>query len=393
VSKWPRRRIGDLIAPIESVDPTKAPDETFRYIDVSSVSSASLEIVGVQRVVGREAPSRARRRVRTGDVLYATIRPTLKRIAVVPPDLDGAVCSTGYLVLRSAAEIDHRYLFYVLQSPEFSTAMELLQRGASYPAVSDGDIRNQEIPLPSLDEQKRIVAKLDEISSSLAALTEIELKMSQEESALRAAWLETLMRPDDTWSDACLGHIADIFDGPHATPKKVEEGPWYLSIASLSDGDVDLQKSAHISPEDFAEWTRRTQVSKGDTLFSYETRLGQAGFWSHSDPAALGRRMGLLRPKPNVVPRFLTLLYLSPFFQREVVKRTSRGATVDRIPIKDMGEWPVRIPPLERQQTIVEAFDDAKRLHTRLTFLVARRHELVDKLRHAWLTACVGGGQ
>lgn len=159
-----------------------------------------------------------------------------------------------------------------------------------------------------------------------------------------------------------LADLAEVYDGPHATPTKTDQGPWYLSISSLKSGNVDLAQSAHLSEDDFAQWTRRVRPQPGDTLFSYETRLGEAGHWSNGARAALGRRMALLRPKTGVVdPRFLTYAYLGPQFQSEIARRTIRGATVDRIPVAEIGRWPITAPTVEEQRRIagvLGALDD-----------------------------------
>ncbi|WP_104096000.1 restriction endonuclease subunit S [Terrimesophilobacter mesophilus] len=163
------------------------------------------------------------------------------------------------------------------------------------------------------------------------------------------------------WEILRLGAVAEIYDGPHATPHKTDSGPWYLSISSLIRGRVQLSESAHLSPEDFPKWTRRVQPTPGDTLFSYETRIGDAAHWSIDSPAALGRRMGLLRPRPNVDPRFLTYAYLGDEFQGELRRRTIHGATVDRLAISEMPDWPIRIPPIAEQRRIagvLGALDD-----------------------------------
>jgi type I restriction enzyme S subunit len=86
--------------------------------------------------------------------------------------------------------------------------------------------------------------------------------------------------------------------------------------------------------------------------------LGEAGYWDLDAPAVLGRRMGLLRPKQSaVIPRFLTLLYLGPQFQRLIVKNSVSGSTVDRIPIGKMSSWPVAFPPLDEQRRIADILD------------------------------------
>ena len=152
-----------------------------------------------------------------------------------------------------------------------------------------------------------------------------------------------------------MGDIATVFDGPHATPKKTESGPWYLSISSLKQGRFDFAASAHLSSVDLPRWTKRVMPMPGDTLFSYETRLGDAAYWRHSFDSALGRRMGLLRPDPERVdPGFLSYVFLGPEFQDVIRQKTLSGSTVDRIPVGDIPAWPVRLPGLAYQRVVAQ---------------------------------------
>ncbi|RNE82992.1 restriction endonuclease subunit S [Vibrio cholerae] len=151
-----------------------------------------------------------------------------------------------------------------------------------------------------------------------------------------------------------IGDIATVFDGPHATPTKIEHGPYFLSISSLEAGQLDLSKSARLSEEQFDKWTRRVTPQEGDVLFSYETRLGEAALMPKGVKACLGRRMGLLRPAlDKVLPEYLLYAYMSPMFQQEIKKRTIHGATVDRISLKELPDFNIRIPPLSEQARVV----------------------------------------
>jgi type I restriction enzyme, S subunit len=165
---WQKMNLATVLKRTETVNPLQSPEMEFEYIDVSSVSNLTFQIEETQQLRGKDAPSRARKLVRTNDVIFATIRPTLQRIAVVPEDLDHQVCSTGYFVLRPEPEIDHRFLFHFLFTDSFMEQMECLQKGASYPAVTDGDVKAQEIPVPPLSEQQRIVGILDEAFAGIA---------------------------------------------------------------------------------------------------------------------------------------------------------------------------------------------------------------------------------
>lgn len=151
-----------------------------------------------------------------------------------------------------------------------------------------------------------------------------------------------------------IGKIAQVFDGPHATPEKTEFGPFFLSISSLENGTLDLSKSAHLSEKDFDKWTKRVTPQEGDVLFSYETRLGEAALMPAGIKACLGRRMGLLRAdKTKVLPEFLLYAYLSPEFQETIRANTIHGATVDRIALKNLPNYPIRIPPLAEQIKVI----------------------------------------
>ncbi|MEU7026528.1 restriction endonuclease subunit S [Streptomyces sp. NPDC046275] len=172
------------------------------------------------------------------------------------------------------------------------------------------------------------------------------------------------------WGETTIGEVATVFDGPHATPKKTDEGPWFLSISSLEKGRLNLAESAHVSEGDFAKWTRRVTPQKGDVLFSYETRLGEAALMPAGVRACLGRRMGILRPKKGVVdPKFLLYAYLGPEFQETIAARMIHGATVDRIPLVSLPSWPIRLPGLTEQQAVVSvlgALDDKIAVNERI---------------------------
>jgi type I restriction enzyme S subunit len=98
---WKTRTLGEVTRNTETVNPLQTPEKEFDYIDVSSISNLTFHIETTQRLKGKNAPSRARKLVKTNDVLFATVRPTLQRIAIVPEHLDNQVCSTGYIVLRA----------------------------------------------------------------------------------------------------------------------------------------------------------------------------------------------------------------------------------------------------------------------------------------------------
>ena len=180
---WKWVKLGDVCIKTSTVDPKLEPDKTFTYIDISSVDRDTKTIVNPQSVLGQDAPSRAKRLVLNKDVLVSTTRPNLNAVAIVPPNLDGQVCSTGFCVLRSDKTINPDYLFNFTKSRQFVEPLSGLVSGALYPAVTDKQVLSQPIPLPPLGEQKRISSELDD---KIAGVKLAEASIQQELDTIEA---------------------------------------------------------------------------------------------------------------------------------------------------------------------------------------------------------------
>ncbi len=165
---WRASPLGILCAPTDSVDLRAEGDRTIEYVDVSSISRDYLHIETTSRYILREAPGRARKRILAGDVIFATVRPTLLRAAIVPERLDNQVCSTAFCVLRREPKMaSDRFMYYAVQREQFIQGLAGIETGASYPAVTDRMVKEQLVPVPPIDEQREIVATLDAIDRKI----------------------------------------------------------------------------------------------------------------------------------------------------------------------------------------------------------------------------------
>ncbi|NBV24661.1 MAG: restriction endonuclease subunit S, partial [Proteobacteria bacterium] len=166
---WPVVKLDEVcVGSTGTRDPGAEPDKIIRYVDISSVDNRAKRITEAKTLLGKVAPSRARQIILANDVLVATTRPNLNAVALVPPDLDGEMCSTGFCVLRPTPEVDPEYLFLFVQSDAFAHGLADLVKGALYPAVSDKQVRARPIPLPPLAEQRRIAGRLREQMAEVA---------------------------------------------------------------------------------------------------------------------------------------------------------------------------------------------------------------------------------
>ena len=163
---WPKVRLAETCLKTERRDPRKESFTDFIYIDISSVDNTTGRIVDPKIIRSEDAPSRARKVIRTNDLIFATTRPYLKSIALVTPDLDNQICSTGFCVLRAdPAKALPDWFFHVCRSELVLNQVIPLMRGANYPAVSDKDVFAAKVPLPALSEQRWIVAYPDRPAS------------------------------------------------------------------------------------------------------------------------------------------------------------------------------------------------------------------------------------
>ena len=153
-----------------------------------------------------------------------------------------------------------------------------------------------------------------------------------------------------------LKEICEIYDGPHATPKKITEGPIYLGIDAItSDGKIDYSQCAHLSEEDYKKWTKRVTPQQGDIVFSYEATLGRYALIPEEFYGCLGRRLAVVRNKSeNINTSWLYYYFRSPewtaFIQQQIVK----GSTVNRISVEDFPEYTVPVMSIEEQKSIAE---------------------------------------
>ena len=215
MSVVPSPAIGEVVDQVPCWTPRlDDADGEFTYVDLSAIDQDSKTIASPRRLACADAPSRARQIVRSGDVLVSTVRPNLNAVGRVPVELDGATASTGFCVLRPRADVvDGVYLFHWARSPRFVGEMVRRATGASYPAVSGRIVYDSKIPLPPLDEQKRIAGILDAADALRAKRREA---LAELDTLLQSTFLEMFGDPVTNpmgWERKPLGEIIKVRSG------------------------------------------------------------------------------------------------------------------------------------------------------------------------------------
>jgi type I restriction enzyme S subunit len=189
---WAHLLIGSLCESVIKIDPINLGRDSFKYVDIGSLEPSSSSLENVVAIPKKDAPSRARQLLAVGDSIFATVRPYMKKVAYISQDFDGEIASTGFCVLRPNQEKLHaRYLFYFLLSDNLLDQVLPLQRGVSYPAIRDNDLRNASIGLPPITEQQRIVTILEDHFSQLEPIVRMAEVMELQAAALRRSLLHS----------------------------------------------------------------------------------------------------------------------------------------------------------------------------------------------------------
>ncbi|HAS1939587.1 TPA: restriction endonuclease subunit S [Enterobacter asburiae] len=171
----------------------KTPENDFTYIDVGSINK-ELGIVAEPTIIqAQDAPSRARKIVRRNTVVYSTVRPYLLNIAVINEDFQPEpIASTAFAIVHPWEGISATFIYHYLRSPVFINYVESCQTGVAYPAINDKQFFAGVVAIPPLEEQLRIVDKVNDLMSLCDQLEQQSLTSLDAHQQLVETLLTTL---------------------------------------------------------------------------------------------------------------------------------------------------------------------------------------------------------
>jgi len=386
-AEWPEMPLGEVTTKIGSGATPKGGKESYKsegtpLIRSMNVYDLHFDPDGLAHLNDDQAAALDGVEVAEGDVLLNITGASVARCCLAPARMKGARVNQHVAIIRPCDDkMLGSFLAYLLVSDRYKDQLlSVAQAGATREALTKGGLEQFRVVVPPLRTQQRIAAILsaydDLIETNtrrIAILEEMARRLYEEwfirfrfpgheaaefDGDLPKGWRRSVIQ------DAYLG----LFDGPHATPAPSEAGAVFLGIKNIKDeGGLDLSTVRHIADEDYPKWTKRVVPEQGDIVFTYEATLNRYALVPKGLRCCLGRRMALIRPKPQF-RYFLYLHLFSTDWRQVVAERTLSGATVDRIPLTTFPSFPITLPP----EGVVASFDD----------LVAPIFDLVELLRN-----------
>ena len=207
---WEWSRLGSLVLNRNQMVPT----EEFCYIDISSIDNKHQRLSGEETVIAPEkAPSRARKPVQLGDVIYATVRPYLHNACVIDREFSHMpIASTGFAAMVCIGGLSNRFLLSFMLSPWFDSYANdrEIATGIAYPAINDGKLYRAVVPVPPVEEQRRIVERINEI---MPLIDQLEIRERESDSVDSTFWR---MLPQSILQQAVEGKLVpqDADDEP-----------------------------------------------------------------------------------------------------------------------------------------------------------------------------------
>ncbi len=398
---WQQRMLRDVTLQTATWNPLREARDRIRYVDVSGVDRATLRIIADTPYSAAEAPSRARKVVLSGDTIFATVRPTLRRIAQIPRSLDGEIVSTAFCVLRpDPNQLDSDFLFFATQLDSVMSGISALETGATYPAVRDSDVLDQTIPVPRLAEQQEIAAALKATRSAPLHESNCEVEtFALKRAAMRALFTKGLrgeaqkdteigMVPE-SWDIAQIGDVS--LNTQYGLSVRGQPSGAYpiLRMNCQEDGAVHYRNLQYV---DLDEATFEAfRLRPGDLLFNRTNSIDLVGRMAIIDderPAVFASYLVRLTvDEARCDPCFLNYFMNWPETQSEIKKLASRAVGQANINASKLRTVLFPLPStLDEQREIVAVLDAIDRkidLHKRKRAVL---EELFKSLLHKLMT-------
>ena len=340
------------------------PDYLMEYLDIAAIEQPGF-IGGGRTLRFAEAPSRARRVVRNGDILVSTVRPYLRNFAHVREAKGNLIASTGYAVVRPGEGVDGGYLYQKIMSPEFVEYLKTRMAGSNYPAVTAHDVGSYRLSLPPRSEQRKIAAILSSVDNTIEKTKAI---VDQVQVAKRGVMNNLFTRglpgwhirfkntkigeiPAD-WMAMNLSDIATVVGG--GTPRRSQQAFWNGDVPWATPTDVTGLHGRTIG-ETAASITGAGLTSSSATLLPpnsllMTTRATIGACAINRVPMATNQGFQNLIPCGKLT--CVDFLYYLIQYHARRLKQLAAGSTFLEISRRIVRGFRVYLPPLSEQRKI-----------------------------------------
>lgn len=355
--------LGELVEKVDKLDPrTEFGEGRFTYVDIGSVSQKSKCIEEPQVIPCEEAPSRARQVIAADDVLVSTVRPNLNAVARVHREFDGTIASTGFSVLRPKVdELNSSYLYHWVRTDEFVNKMMLSATGQSYPAVSDKIVKSSKIPLPPLEEQKRIAGILDQADALRRLRTRALDKLNTLGQAIFHEMFGDVISNSHEFPIVKVGEVSDCIVPGRNKPKSFSgDIPWITTAELVHLGWTTGSESRFgLSDQEISEVGARI-IPANSVIMTCVGDLGVASI--AAEKMVINQQLHSFQCGEKILPEYL--MRVLPHQKNWMLMRATQ-TTLPYMNKTICNSIPIPLPPLELQYDFTQKIQELRKTRSR----------------------------
>jgi len=391
IEGWDYKNIDDLaVLDQESLGEGTKRDFSFYYIDISSVSEGKLRLPSTKTIF-RDAPSRARKIVRRGDVLMSMVRPNLKAFAYFDHPDDDCIASTGFAVLTARDQVDAHFILYSILSDCVTAQIEALVVGSNYPAINLNAVRGLRVLVPPYSEQNKIAEILSTVDQAIEQTEALIAKQQRIKTGLMQDLLTRgidehgNLRSEQTheFKDSPLGRIpvewnletlnncvrtdAPICYGILMPGQEHDGGVPVIKVKNIIGGHIVQDDILLTDPRIDAQY-KRSRLRAGDLLLTIRGTTGRLALVPPElDGANITQDTARVRLKEEISSQFFYFL-LQSFPLQDQIRLHTLGQAVKGINIGEVKKIFFGLPDRNEQEEIAkrlvaiqERIDSSKR--------------------------------
>lgn len=309
---------------------------------------------------------------RKGDILMSVRAP------VGPVNFATEKCciGRGLAIIRPNEKIDKEYLFYF-----FINYQKYISGhgGAVFDSINKDEIGNIEIPLPAMEEQKKIAARLDAVSDLLAKQKQL---LSEQDTLIQSLFYDIFGDPiknNKGWKIEKLGKVCDVRDGTHDSPSFIEKGYPLVTSKNLSEGMVSFKNVSYISKEDYDKINIRSKVDTGDLLMPMIGTIGNPVIVLGDASFAI-KNVALIKfNKKDVLNIYIKYILSSEYFKK-ISSEEKRGGTQKFMSLGSIRGMKIPVPPLELQEKFAAIVEQIESEKSKIKSAIAETQTLFNAL-------------
>ncbi|WP_294317612.1 restriction endonuclease subunit S [uncultured Chryseobacterium sp.] len=380
------------------MESTKPTGSSFRYIDIDAINNKKHKVTKPKTVKIEDTPSRATRKLSTGDTLFSMVRPYLKNIAFIDKSLDDCIASTGFYVCKPNKMLFPEFCFNLMTSKYIIDGLNSFMKGDNSPSINNENILNWLYPIPPLEEQIKIVHNIKRLYRFIDELEMNQIDLQKAVNQTKSKILDLAIRgklvpqdPNDEpasvlferiksehpkskkktkntgdnshyqnlpqgWTECTLESIGSWSSG--ATPNRsnkmyYENGTIsWLKTGDLNDSDIDYIPEK-ITDLALKECSVRLNPKGSVLIAMYGATIGKIGILNI--PAATNQACCTCITYSGIYNKFLFYLLMA---KKKILQMKAEGGAQPNISKEKITNFPILLPPSREQIRIVQAIEN-----------------------------------